>query len=443
MRADRVRDTLAEATAHIGSTLDLGQTATEAVEAVVPAFADVAAVYVAERLLVSGDPAALARNGQRIVVRRLAGRFAGQARLPAQRTAPPDNGLFPPGELVVFEAGSAADQVMATGKPMLYDKPHDQAIRHIAKLAGGSGPAQEAAQEADRFTSFLAEPLAAHGTTLGCILLGRARSSPAFTRNDATIAAGLVDRAAASIDNARLYSQATQTALALQRGLLLTTLPRPAGLDVAFRYQPTGTYVVGGDWHDIITLPDGRAALIIGDAMGHGPEAATAMVQFRTAAHAFASLGFSPARILRELNQITETITAAPFATCVTTVIDTVSGDCVAARAGHPPPVIAFADGGTRVTRLEPGLPLGVGAERFSENLVRLPPGATLALYTDGLVERRDRAIDDGIGALRTMLGRILSSPRVSLDNACEKVVRELGDHGEDDITLILVRRTA
>ena len=431
MRAD-LPGTLAEAAARIGSTLDLGQTAAEAVEATVPGFADIAALYVAERLLATGDAAIPFRTGQRIVVRRLAGRFTGQIRPSAPRAPGRGNGPFPSGEVVVFEPGTPAGLVMATGRPMLYDQPHDQAI---TKIGGGPGGAR-------LFTSFLAVPLTAHGTMLGCMLFGRARTSPAFTRDDAAVTSGLISRAAVSIDNARLYSQATQTALALQRGLLPATLPRPSGLDVAFRYRPTGTYVVGGDWHDIITLPDGRAALIVGDAMGHGPEAATAMVQFRTAAHALASVGFSPARILRELNLLTETISAAPFATCVTTVIDTESGSCVAARAGHPPPVIAFADGGTRITSLPPGLPLGVGAERFSETLVQLPAGATLALYTDGLVESRDRSVDDGTRALRKMLGRALTSPRSTLEDACEKAVRELGEHGEDDITLILARRT-
>lgn len=438
MRAD-LAGTLAEAAARIGSTLDLGQTAAEAVEATVPGFADVAAVYVAERLLATGDAAAPFRLGQRIAVRRLAGRFAAQARLPEQRTGPRGNGLFPPGEVVVFEPGTPAGRVMATGKPMLYDKPHDQAVARIAKLAGDSGMPRGTG----RFTSFLAEPLTAHGTTLGCMLFGRTRASPPFTRVDAAVAAGLVSRAAVSIDNARLYSQATQTALALQRGLLPATLPSPPGLEVAFRYQPTGAHVVGGDWHDIITLPSGRAALIVGDAMGHGPEAATAMVQFRTGAHALASVGLSPAQILHQLNKMTETISAAPFATCATTVIDTASGSCVAARAGHPPPVITFADGGTQVLDLPPGLPLGVGAEHFFETPVKLPAGATLALYTDGLVESRDRPVDDGISALRQTLRRVLSVPGASLDDACETVMLELGDARQDDITLILARRTA
>lgn len=438
MRAD-LTGALAEATARIGATLDLGQTAAEAVEATVPGFADVAAVYVAERLLATGDPSATFRAGQRIAVRRLAGRFAAQARLPEQRTGPRGNGLFPPGEVVVFEPGAPAGQVMVTGKPMLYDQPHDQAVARIAKLAGDSG----LPRGAGRFTSFLAEPLTAHGTILGCMLFGRTQAHRAFTRRDANVAAGLVSRAAVSIDNARLYGQATQTALALQRGLLPATLPSPPGLEVAFRYQPTGTYVVGGDWHDIITLPSGRAGLIVGDAMGHGPEAATAMVQFRTGAHALASIGLSPAQILHQLNNMTETISAAPFATCVTTVIDTATGSCVAARAGHPPPVITFADGGTHVCDLPPGLPLGVGAEHFSETLVRLPAGATLALYTDGLVEGRDRPVDAGIGELRETLRRVVAGPRTSLDDACETVVRELGARREDDVTLILVRRTA
>jgi serine phosphatase RsbU (regulator of sigma subunit) len=160
-----------------------------------------------------------------------------------------------------------------------------------------------------------------------------------------------------------------------------------AGLEVAQRYLPVGVSVVGGDWHDIVPLREGRAALIVGDAMGHGPEAAAVMVQLRTAAHTLADLGLPPGQMLTRLDRIAGGMATTPFATCIGMVIDPAGSSCVAARAGHLPPVLVLPGGETRVLDLPPGLPLGVGAGSFTATQVSLPPGATIALYTDGLVE--------------------------------------------------------
>ena len=125
--------------------------------------------------------------------------------------------------------------------------------------------------------------------------------------------------------------------------------------------------------------------------MGHGPEAAAVMVQLRTAAHTLAALDLPPEQILRRLDELAAGM-AAPFATCIYAVIDPSAGSCVVAQAGHLPPVLVLPGGDTRVLDLPPGLPLGLGAEAFEATPVSLPPGATLALYTDGLVESRHQA---------------------------------------------------
>ena len=133
-------------------------------------------------------------------------------------------------------------------------------------------------------------------------------------------------------------------------------------------------------------------------------------------------------------------MSAAPFATCIYAVIDTLGNPCVIATAGHPPPVLALADGTTRVPVLPPGLPLGLGAGSFDATLVSLPPGTTLALYTDGLAESRTRPLDEGIAALRDALSSALAQPGAALDSTCETVTRALRQRGEDDITLVLAR---
>jgi serine phosphatase RsbU (regulator of sigma subunit) len=131
---------------------------------------------------------------------------------------------------------------------------------------------------------------------------------------------------------------------------------------------------------------------------------------------------------------------AAPFATCVAAVIDPSGSSCVIAKAGHPPPVLILADGATRVIDLPAGLPLGLGTGSFEAIQIDLPPGATLALYTDGLVESRTRPLDDGLAALRDALSSALARPGGTLDRSCEMVTQTLRQRGEDDITLVLAR---
>jgi serine phosphatase RsbU (regulator of sigma subunit) len=329
---------------------------------------------------------------------------------------------------------------MATGKPVLSSRLDHETAERLARLPG-------ALQVAEQYTSFLAMPLIARGVVVGCAMFGRAPAGPAFNPGDITLAGELASRAAVCIDNARLYDRERRTALALQRGLLPGRPRIPAGLEVASVYQPVGDNVVGGDWHDIVPLPAGRAALIVGDAMGHGPEAAAVMVQLRTAAHTLAGLELAPEQVLRRLDtlaagmdQVAEGMTAAPFATCIYAVIDPSGGTGDIARAGHPPPVLALPGGGTQVLDLPAGLPLGLGAGSFQATQFSLTPGTTLALYTDGLVESRIRPIDDGLAALRHALGPALAQPGGTLNAACQAVTQMLREHGEDDITLMLAR---
>jgi serine phosphatase RsbU (regulator of sigma subunit) len=280
---------------------------------------------------------------------------------------------------------------------------------------------------------------------VGCATFGRAGGRPAFGPADVTVAAELASRAAVCLDNARLYERERRTAQALQWGLLPARPKVPAGLQVAHRSIAVGESVVGGDWHDVIALPSGRAALIVGDAMGHGPEAAAVMVQLRTAAHTLADLDLPPGEILRRLDKMAAGIAGAPYAaTCICAVIDAAASSCQIAQAGHHPPVLVLPGGATQVLDLPPGLPLGLGAEAsagaFQVTQVSLPPGATLALYTDGLVESRTRPLDLGMAALRDALGSALARPHATLGSTCATVIHALRQHGEDDITLVLAR---
>jgi serine phosphatase RsbU (regulator of sigma subunit) len=417
---------LRDAAARIGSSLDLVETANEVAGAAVPGFADVAIIYVAERLA-TADELTSSRMAQGAVVRRLAGLHANQ---PASVT----DDMWRPGEVMVLGPGTPGYQVMASGVPLRFERFDSETVQLLARYPG-------ATELAASYTSYLAMPLIARGVVVGCAIFGRAPASPAFNQSDIALAGELASRAAVCLDNARLYDRERRTAQALQRGLLPGHTRIPDGLEVARRYRPVRDSVVGGDWHDVVPLPGGRAALIVGDAMGHGPEAAAVMVQLRTAAHTLADLDLPPEVLLQKLDAMAAGLAFAPFAaTCVYAVMDPSSRSCVIAQAGHQPPVLVLADGTTEVLNLPPGLPLGLGEERFEASRVSLPPGAVLALYTDGLVEGRTRTLDVGLAALRSSLVAALAGPSASLRGACQTVTDLPNEDVEDDLTLVLAR---
>jgi GAF domain-containing protein len=413
---------LSEATARIGSSLDLAQTAAEVAEAAVPGFADLTIIYAAERLLAADE---LTPPPAGAAVRRLAARRAGH---------PPDvaDKMMRTGEVLVLGPDTPGSQAMAVGGPVLFDHLDGETARRLARQ-GDQKPATD-------FTSYMAMPLIARNVVVGCAIFGRTPASPAFNPGDVALAGELASRAAVCIDNARLYDQERRTAAALQQGLLPGQLHVPDGLEVAHRYLAVGASVIGGDWHDIVPLSGGRAALIVGDAMGHGPEAAAVMVQLRTAAHTLADLDLPPEQVLRRLDKMASEIAAAPFATCIYAVIDPLGASCEIVQAGHLPPVVVPPAGAAVMLDLPPGLPLGLGAESFQATRLNLPPGTTLALYTDGLVESRTRTIDAGLAALCHELSRTLAQPGSTLGEASDAVTQELRHHREDDITLVLAR---
>lgn len=417
---------LRDAAARLGSSLDLVETATEVVEAAVPGFADVAVIFVAERLAAVGELASSA-VAHGAVVRRLAGRHAHEDPAAAKD-------LWRTGEVIVFGPDAPGCRAMASGAPILFGQLDTETAQRLSRYPGQT-------EMSAGYTSHMAIPLIARDVVVGCAIFGRAPASPAFNQGDIALAGELASRAAVCLDNARLYDRERRTAQALQQGLRPGRARIPDGLEVARRFRAVGDNVVGGDWHDIVPLPGGRAALIVGDAMGHGPEAAAVMVQLRTAAHTLADLDLPAELMLRKLDAMAAGLAGTPFAaTCVYAVIDPSSRSCVIAQAGHQPPVVVLADGTTQVLNLPPGLPLGLGEERFEATRIDLPPGAVLALYTDGLVEGRTRTLDAGLATLCNSLVAALAEPSASLRGVCQKVTELPNEDVEDDLTLVLAR---
>jgi anti-sigma regulatory factor (Ser/Thr protein kinase) len=229
-----------------------------------------------------------------------------------------------------------------------------------------------------------------------------------------------------------------ETAVTLQRSLLPQELEEPDDLRVAATYHPGGTEAaVGGDWYDVITLGGGRTALVIGDVMGRGVRAAAVMGQLRTAVRAYARLDLPPHEVLQLLDGLAMEIDANQIATCVYAIHDPNEGKLVYASAGHLP-ILVRDELGTVQRADEPtGPPLGTGNWVHASGTVPLTPGSTAVLYTDGLVERRNEDLDEGIAALERALAGARGTPQV----ICDRLVRSAGvtaDHDDDVAVLVL-----
>ncbi|MEU3176204.1 MULTISPECIES: SpoIIE family protein phosphatase [unclassified Streptomyces] len=229
-----------------------------------------------------------------------------------------------------------------------------------------------------------------------------------------------------------------ETAVTLQRSLLPQELEEPDDLRVAATYHPGGTEAaVGGDWYDVITLGGGRTALVIGDVMGRGVRAAAVMGQLRTAVRAYARLDLPPHEILQLLDGLATEIDANQIATCAYAIHDPNEGTLVYASAGHLPILVRDEHGTVQRADEPTGPPLGTGGWMHSSGSVPLAPGSTAVLYTDGLVERRNEDLDEGIAALERALAGATGTPQV----ICDRLVRSAGvtpEHDDDVAVLVL-----
>jgi serine phosphatase RsbU (regulator of sigma subunit) len=226
----------------------------------------------------------------------------------------------------------------------------------------------------------------------------------------------------------------------LQRSMLPRVLPRVAGLDLAWRYRAAGAGIeVGGDWYDVVETEDGLVHAIVGDVAGRGIDAATLMGQLRSTFHAYAYEHASPAEILRRMLRV---MPEDGMATAVCLTLEPGRGELRYASAGHLP-VLLLDPVGHRVTRLtDGGAPLlgATAGEGLRDHAVPLPANGVLVAYTDGLVERRERGIDDGIERLAETLR---GSSSTDAEDLAERILTEVGgwSGGDgDDIALLVIR---
>jgi serine/threonine-protein kinase RsbW len=250
---------------------------------------------------------------------------------------------------------------------------------------------------------------------------------------------GLADRAALALENARLYEQERTVAHTLQQSLLPGDPPPDPRFHVATKYRPAvETLEVGGDWYDTFPVTDGTIGIVVGDVVGRGIQAASAMGQVRSAIRALAGARLGPARLIERLDAFVEQVETARWATLAYAEIELDTGRTRFACAGHPPPMLAQPTDPPQLLWEGRSTPLGTlpGLPARSEAALTLQPGARLLLYTDGLFERRHRSLDEGLDRLVEEFDRRRDAPLSTLiDGLTEAMLAD--EEGHDDVCLL------
>ncbi|MBO8190137.1 SpoIIE family protein phosphatase [Streptomyces oryzae] len=422
---------LYESGVRIGTTLDVAHTAAELAEVAVPGFADLAAVDLLDEVVRGQEPAPQTQ-------RRL--------RRMAVSDTPAGLPLYEVGEAITFRTGSPQERALDAEQAVLEPDLHsaEEWLRH--------DPDRARRTLEYGVHSLITVPLRARGVVLGIAHFWRSGDSPAFDEDDVSFSEELAARAAVAIDNARRYTREHAMAVTLQRSLLPRGLPEHAALEAAWRYVPAEAGV-GGDWFDVIPLSGTRVALVVGDVVGHGLHAAATMGRLRTAVHNFSALDLQPDEVLARLDELVVRIDdedsrtglaggrqyeEVAGATCLYAIYDPVTGSCTLARAGHHCPAVVYPDGTVGYADVPASPPLGLGGHPFETTELHLPEGARLVLYTDGLIESRDRDIDTGLEILRTVLERTAgSTPEETARTVADSVMPA---HPSDDVALLVAR---
>jgi GAF domain-containing protein/anti-sigma regulatory factor (Ser/Thr protein kinase) len=315
-----------------------------------------------------------------------------------------------------------AGTIAATGQPLaVLDVDHSIVLNPILRAKG--------------IRSLLGVPLVVQGVTLGVLHVG-SLIPRRFTSEDTSLLQLVGDRVALAI-HAGLYERERAVARTLQRSLLPERLPSLPGISLAARYLPARGGEVGGDWYDAFVLPNGALAIAIGDVVGRGLGAASAMARLRNALRAYSLEYSSPTDVLTQMDRLLQQLDPGEMATLLYGIIDPGQLALRFACAAHIPPAIRNSDGSVRIVSVEPGPPLGAGVSGvFREHTEQLRPGSTVILCTDGLIERRGISIDDGLRRLRDAC-----TPESRLEERCDQIVERLleGEEVDDDIALLVV----
>ncbi|MGW0903888.1 SpoIIE family protein phosphatase [Streptomyces sp. NPDC002853] len=437
---DRLRF-VGAATRRIARGIDLDEIVMGLCRATVPTFSDAILVYLRDPLPVGEE-----RPSGALILRL---RRTDRLRSIEEGAEEPDteggtlpalqvqSDLVATNELCEVRPGGALAEVLRGVRPVFADAP---AARAALPELLGEGRTVPSGQRT------ILAPLRGRRRVIGAAVFLRRPDRPAFENDDLLVAAQLATHSALGIDKAVLYGREAYIADELQRTMLPETLPRPTGVRLASRYLPAAeTARVGGDWYDAIPLPGSRVALVVGDVMGHSMTSAAIMGQLRTTAQTLAGLDLPPQEVLHHLDEQAQRLGSDRMATCLYAVYDPVAHRITIANAGHPPPVLLHLGGRAEVLRVPPGAPIGVGGVDFEAVELDAPAGATLLLYTDGLVESRLRDVWTGIEQLRE---RLAATAQLTghdhpppLEALCDDVLDMLGPGDRDDDIALLAAR--
>lgn len=413
-RSQRILGLLAEATTVMAATLDVQEALSRLAGLLVPVLGDWAAINLVDA---SGNLARATtrhRDGHEDLLQRLADLQVG--------------GLSPDAPLRQVVATRRSAMIPTLGREQARQWMTDEMVDVADQLGLGSA---------------LYVPLIARRRVLGAIALF-SRTPGHYDQDVLDILQELARRAALMLDNARLYDQEHHAALTLQRSML-SDVPSIPGLDVTALYVPgSDSAEIGGDWYDVMPLSDGSTGLVVGDVMGHDMQAAAAMGQLRSVLRAYAFEGGGPARVLQRVDQLVQGLGVAPLATCFYAVAAPADGGgqrLVWTNAGHVPPLLRLPDGSvSELSAAESDVLIGVARPDLPRSQAEgmLPPGSILAMFTDGLVEGRDRDMTQGIADVSALLA--LHDPASGSEQLTERL-RDYADRTgqEDDVCLLVV----
>ncbi|MFJ8225855.1 ATP-binding SpoIIE family protein phosphatase [Streptomyces griseus] len=353
-----------------------------------------------------------------------------------------------------LETDYPAAEVVRTGRAIYLPSPEEYRRRY---------PATWPLARRFKRQSWAFLPLVSSGRTMGAWMAGF-RHPVAFSPDERAVLSTVARMLAQALARAGVAETERELSLGLQRSMMPTLGPQIPGMTVAARYVPTGGGLqVGGDWYDMIPLPNGRIALVIGDVQGHDVRAAGLMGQLRIALRAYASEGHRPDAVLSRASRFLSGLTdayesvegdeepATPrFATCLYAEVDPEAGTLDIARAGHPDPVVVSTDGTAVIRQTAGGLPLGIETDSdYPTTRVALEPGETIMLCTDGLIETGGHDMATGWDRLRP----VLEEPVEDLEQLADALVQAvhgptshyttgpLADRREDDIAVLVLRR--
>ncbi|MFD9513909.1 SpoIIE family protein phosphatase [Streptomyces mirabilis] len=428
---------LSEASMRMGNSLDVMQIGQELADLAVPLLADYVNVDLAESIQFGEAPfARIGPMDDRCRILRRAGLASIHRGVPESPWAR--------GEPVALPPNSPFTKVLSSGRP------------HLEPVLDGSpgtwfdrDPDRARTMRESGMHSLMVVPIRTRHAFLGTAVFIRTEEPMPFQEDDLLLAEELVSRTALSLDNARRYARERSAALTLQRNLLPQRLVEGTAIETASRYLPADAdNGVGGDWFDVIPLSGARTALVVGDVVGHGINAAATMGRLRTVVHTLADLDLPPDELLTHLDDTVRRLaeedadsqdpTRVTGATCLYAVYDPVTRKCTMARAGHPPPAVIDPHGKVAFLDLPSGTPLGVGlGVPFEAVELELPEGSRLALYTDGLIESRGHDIDAG---MKRLSGALAHAGR-SLEDLCSSVIETMPTQSPcDDVTLLVAR---